>query len=130
MLKRISKRLFESKPEYVEKYVFTNGLAEGSLGGYGRLVRNFPMRRIRDQPTKAQMDNDVFYNHLLWRQRFSMFFKTKKRRLLYIFLFALTFNFTGNFAGMIMAQVERKFKKKKREYLINNYPDVMVTQSA
>ena len=44
--------------------------------------------------------------------------------------FILSFNYTGNLAGMMMAMVERNYKKWKLNQLIKRDPEVICYQSA
>ena len=39
--------------QYTEKYVISEGLSKESLGGFGRVTKNYPMRRVRDRPRNA-----------------------------------------------------------------------------
>ena len=110
---------------YTERYLASEGLSKESLGGFGRVTKNYPMRRVRDRPVNSQSDNIPFYNHLKWRTRFRVFLSTKKKRLFMIFMFVVSFNYTGNIAAMSMATVERTFKKKKIEWLRKWYPEIV-----
>ena len=47
-----------------------------------------------------------------------------------VLAFALTFNYTGNVAGMVMAMVERSFKKWKYQKLLQKDPQTIAYQSA
>ena len=46
-------------------------------------------------------------------------------------LFAVvSFNFTGNMIGHVMAKIERKFKAKKLETILNKWPETVMFKSA
>ena len=89
------------KEEYVERYHTAEGKTkDGSLGGFARLTNQYNFRRIRDHHRDiSKLDAEPFYNHLTYRQRISQFLRTKKKRLLFVVVLTLTFNFYGNLMG-------------------------------
>ena len=124
-------RLFRKKePSYEEKWNIAMGKSPDHLGGYARMTRGYNMRKVRDIPKEMQADNLIFYNHLSWMTRFFMFFKTKQKRLMMCFVFALTFNYTGNIGSMMATMVQRTYKGFWNEYKIKKFSDKVTYQSA
>ena len=56
----------------------------------------------------------TYFNHLGYWNRVKIFIRTKRRRFLLLFLLVLTFNFSGNFFGFIIARFERSARKYKK----------------
>ena len=76
------------------------------------------------------MRSKEYFNHLSTRTRIGIFFRTKRRRFLYIFLFALSFNYIGNVFGFIFARLERSARKYKKDWILKYNPNIMSYQSA
>jgi hypothetical protein len=72
----------------------------------------------------------TYFNHLGYWQRIKIFFKTKRKRFLYIFLFFIAFNYIGNFVGFFLARLERSGRKYKKNFIMAYYPTLMTYQSA
>ena len=47
-----------------------------------------------------------------------------------IFLAVMSFNLVGNAFGMIMAKIERRYKAKKVNWILNKCPETIMPQSA
>ena len=62
--------------------------------------------------------------------RVRIFLSTKKKRLLYIFLFLASFNYLGNVIGMAFTGIERAFKKLKHQWTVDKYPELIMYPSA
>ena len=118
-------RIVKPEKEYTEEYLYAKGKAQDSLGGYARLVRNYDMRRLKDRSRETQGDNFQFFNHLSWTTRFFTFWRMRGKRFFYILCFAISFNFTGNLMSMLVAMIERSFKKRLTAYKWKHYPEVM-----
>lgn len=120
----------QSKPEYIEKFLVADGKSSKTLGGYARLTASYRAKRVRDKPREVQNDNIPFYNHLRVRHRISAFLTTKKKRLLMILAAIISFNFTGNMIGLVMAKIERKYKSYKFQKILQMCPEVVMYQTA
>lgn len=114
------------KGEYVEQFLIADGQSTKGLGGYARLTSAYKAKRVRDRPRDVQNDNIPFYNHLRVRYRIAAFFRTKKKRLLMIFAAVISFNFTGNMVGLVMAKIERKFKAWKFGKILERCPETIM----
>ena len=72
----------------------------------------------------------TYFNHLGYWQRIKLFFRTKRRRFLYIFLFFVAFNYIGNLAGFFLARLERSGRKYKKAFVMWYNPLLMTYQTA
>ena len=122
--------LRKSKDKYVEKYTLAEGLREDSLGGFARLSRNFPMRRVRDRLLATQMDNEPTFNHLTYRQRIRIFMYDKKHRFFIFFGLWFVFLATGNAFCFVLSSWERSLKRQRKSFVTNNYPDCIALKCA
>jgi hypothetical protein len=59
-----------------------------------------------------------------------LFFKTKKSRFLWIFLFAATFRYSGNVFGFFTSRWERTLRKLKKRWIYKYNPYIITYQSA
>ena len=64
----------------------------------------------------------IYFNHLTTRQRMGIFFRTKRRRFLLIFMFILAFNLVGNVFGFMAARLERSSRKYKKQWILKKNP--------
>lgn len=71
-----------------------------------------------------------YFNHLRKRDRIAIFFRTKRRRFLYLFLFILAFNFFGNAVGFLLARMERSARKYKKLWIMDYNPAIMSYHTA
>ena len=126
--------IFRAKQEpYKEMYNISKGITENGLGGYARLTRNFPMRRIRDKKTTTQMGEDdasQTYNHLTVPQRIKIFMWGKKKRFFLTFLVILAFQFSGNALCFVLATAERALKKFRKNFVLSYFPECYALKSA
>ena len=76
------------------------------------------------------MREKTYFNHLSTWTRIKIFMSTKRKRFLYLFLFFLTFNLTGNMVGFITARLERSARKYKKQWIFKRNPLLMTYQSA
>ena len=56
--------------------------------------------------------------------------QTKKKRIFFILLFILTFNYTGNIFGFFTSRVERTIKKYKKRWILKYNPEIITYDSA
>lgn len=73
----------------------------------------------------ADMRARTYFNHLGYWQRVKIFFRTKRRRFLYIFLFFVAFNYIGNLVGFFLARLERSGRKYKKAFVMWYNPTLM-----
>jgi hypothetical protein len=129
MIKKVASKFKEE--EYLEKYNHARGVVPGTQGGFARLVRNYPgVKRVMDKPHHFHSDGTIYYNHLQYRRRVPIFIRTKWKRLAMCAAFAGAFNFIGNASGLIFGGTERGFKTWKHQWLIRNYPSLILYKSA
>mmetsp|Transcript_978 Transcript_978/g.1752 ORF Transcript_978/g.1752 Transcript_978/m.1752 type:complete len:111 (-) Transcript_978:296-628(-) len=105
-------------------------MKQGVSGGVARMTEAYPNRRITDQPKLTQMDNVVFYNHLKYRQRVLIFFKTKRKRIFLIALFINFFFLLSNLFALQFSNVERFYKKQLKDSILGWRYECVTTKSA
>lgn len=72
----------------------------------------------------------TYFNHLKKWDRVKIFFRTKRRMFLYLFLFILAFNFLGNVVGFFLARLERSARKYKKQWILGYNPSLMTYSTA
>lgn len=76
------------------------------------------------------MRSKEYFNHLKKWDRIKIFFRTKRRRFLYLFLIFVAFNFLGNIVGFFLARMERSARKYKKQWIMGYNPALMTYHSA
>lgn len=71
-----------------------------------------------------------YFSHLKRWDRVKIFFRSRRRMFLYLFLFILAFNFLGNVVGFFLARLERSARKYKKQWIMGKNPSLITYSTA